>query len=230
MVTTTTTIQVYSDVNTFIDFIINVTDKSKETMATEIVAKAYDDWFDSEGHPEIADIPIAEYISMCLNDSSIEHEMYYADCSENDDCYDFIQTSPYEKHYGVENEDGEPMEIIVSTPIITRFVLTDCDGRYNNKPLVYNTIEDARRDMRLKAAAYIRLGFEEQLREVIYDDGHNLVTVDGVQLADIILDHADDYIDGVDVYDNEIRIYYGNDAYKTLDRYYNNLNIFEIPV
>lgn len=224
--TKTTVINIYSGLNPNIDIIVNILDVSREQEAKGILEDAFSNWFEND---DVSDIPVGDYLKMCLDKAGIEYEMYFKDTDDEEDS-DYIQTSPSEKHYGVEDAEGESIEIIVSTPVTTRFLLTDCNGSDNEKPLVFNTFEDARKEMRLKAAEYIRLWFKDQLEDVIYDEGHNLVTVDGVQLADIILDYADDSIDGVDVYDNEIRIYYGDDAYKTLDRNYNNLKVFEIPV
>lgn len=227
--TKTTVINIYSGLNPHIDIIVNILDVSREQEAKCILEDAFSNWFEND---DVSDVPVGDYLKMCLDTTGIDYEMYFKDTDDDDDEdeSDYIQTSPSEKHYGVVDEDGEPIEIIVSTPVITRFVLTDCDGRYNNKPLVYDTIEDARSEMRLNAAEYIRKGFGKQLQDVIYDEGHNLITVDGEQLADIILDYADDNIDGVDVYDTKISIYYGDDSRKIRDNSYNTLEIFEIPV
>ena len=67
-------ILVYSDMNTWIDFCILVSDKDFN-KAMEVTAKAYDDWWDSEEAD--SDIPISEYIGMKLTENNIEFEIYF---------------------------------------------------------------------------------------------------------------------------------------------------------
>ena len=74
-------ILVYSDMNTWIDFCILVSDKDFN-KAMEVTAKAYDDWWDSEEAD--SDIPIAEYIGMKLTENDIEFEIYFKN-EEDDD-------------------------------------------------------------------------------------------------------------------------------------------------
>ena len=72
MIQTKTCINVYSDMNTWIDFCILVSD-TDFNKAMEITAKAYDDWWDSEEAD--SDIPIAEYIGMKLTENNIEFDI-----------------------------------------------------------------------------------------------------------------------------------------------------------
>lgn len=74
-------ILVYSDMNTWIDFCILVSDKDFN-KAMEVTAKAYDDWWDSEEAD--SDIPIAEYIGMKLTENNIKFDMYFNNDEEDD--------------------------------------------------------------------------------------------------------------------------------------------------
>ena len=67
-------ILVYSDMNTWIDFCILVSDEDFN-KAMEVTAKAYDDWWDSEDAD--FDILIAEYIGMKLTENNIKFDMYF---------------------------------------------------------------------------------------------------------------------------------------------------------
>ena len=73
-------ILVYSDMNTWIDFCILVSDKDFN-KAMEVTAKAYDDWWEL---PDEQFLPIAEYIGNCLEDNGIEFDMYYNNEEEDD--------------------------------------------------------------------------------------------------------------------------------------------------
>ena len=74
-------ILVYSDMNTWIDFCILVSDEDFN-KAMEVTTKAYDDWWDSEETD--FDIPIAEYICMKLTENNIESEIYFKNEEEDD--------------------------------------------------------------------------------------------------------------------------------------------------
>ena len=67
-------ILVYSDMDTWIDFCILVSDKDFN-KAMEVTTKAYDDWWE---------LPDAEYIGNCLKDNGIEFDMYYNNEEEDD--------------------------------------------------------------------------------------------------------------------------------------------------
>ena len=75
MIQTKTCINVYSDMNTWIDFCIVIGAYEDFTKAEEIVQKAYDDWWEL---PDAEFLPIAEYIGNCLEDNGIEFDMYYS--------------------------------------------------------------------------------------------------------------------------------------------------------
>ena len=80
MIQTKTCINVYSDMNTWIDFCILVSDKDSN-KAMEVTAKAYDDWWEL---PDAEFLPIAEYIGNCLEDNGIGFDMYYSNKEEDD--------------------------------------------------------------------------------------------------------------------------------------------------
>ena len=73
-------ILVYSDMNTWIDFCILVSDEDFN-KAMEVTTKAYDDWWEL---PDAEFLPIAEYIGNCLEDNGIEFDMYYNNEEEDD--------------------------------------------------------------------------------------------------------------------------------------------------
>ena len=74
MIQTKTCINVYSDMNTWIDFCIVIGAYEDFTKAEETVQKAYNDWWEL---PDAQYLPIAEYIGNCLEDNGIEYDMYY---------------------------------------------------------------------------------------------------------------------------------------------------------
>lgn len=78
MIETKTCINVWSDMNTWIDFCIIVLPKDY-FMAEKIIRKAYDDWWELE---DAAFEPIADYVSRCLNENGIEFEIYFKDEEE----------------------------------------------------------------------------------------------------------------------------------------------------
>ena len=78
MVQIRTCINVYSDLNPWIDFVIITDDSEDIKTAEEIVQKAEDDWWKDK-----EDEPIAEYIGRRLYENGIEFEVYFKD--EQDD-------------------------------------------------------------------------------------------------------------------------------------------------
>ena len=65
-------INVYSELNEWIDFCITVNDLYNLQAAKEIIDKAYDEWFNND----ICE-PIADYICRSLEDKKIEFEIYF---------------------------------------------------------------------------------------------------------------------------------------------------------
>lgn len=72
-------INVYSDMNPWIDFCIIISGKDY-TRAYEIVKQAYDDWWNL---PEGETTPIACYIREKLKENKIEYDMYLKDVIED---------------------------------------------------------------------------------------------------------------------------------------------------
>ena len=66
-------ILIYSDMNTWIDFCILVSDKNFN-KAMEVTAKAYDDWWTL---PDAEFEPIADWVSDKLKENGIEFEIYF---------------------------------------------------------------------------------------------------------------------------------------------------------
>ena len=81
MVQTTGCINVYSEMNPWIDFVI-IPYGYNYADAEKIVTNAYEDWWDDE--VEI-DMPIAEYIMSKLEENDIDCEIYFNSKWEEDD-------------------------------------------------------------------------------------------------------------------------------------------------
>lgn len=81
-------INVYSDMNPWIDYIFLLNNKEEYDKAAEIVQKAYNDWFDllDDG---VYDIPIAEYIHEQLKEAGIITTLYVLSEGEKEDDYEF---------------------------------------------------------------------------------------------------------------------------------------------
>lgn len=81
MVQTTNCINVYSEMNTWLDFCIVITNHEDFAKAEEIVRKAHNDWWES---PDENCDPIAEWIGRSLIDNDIDFEIYFKYESEVD--------------------------------------------------------------------------------------------------------------------------------------------------
>ena len=73
-------ILVCSDMNTWIDFCILVSDEDFN-KAMEVTAKAYDDWWEL---PDVQFEPLADWVSRCLTENDIEFEIYFKNEEEDD--------------------------------------------------------------------------------------------------------------------------------------------------
>ena len=73
MIQTKTCINVYSDMNTWIDFCILVSDEDFN-KAMEVTTKAYDDWWEL---PDAQFEPLADWVNRCLTENDIEFEIYF---------------------------------------------------------------------------------------------------------------------------------------------------------
>ena len=72
-------ILVYSDMNTWIDFCILVSDKDFN-KAMKVTAKAYDDWWEL---PDVQFEPLADWVSRCLTENDIEFEIFFKNEEED---------------------------------------------------------------------------------------------------------------------------------------------------
>ena len=81
MVRTRTCINVYSEMNPWIDFCIVLENENDISDAREIIEQSYDSWFSAKNQ---TDEPIMEYISRRLNEVCIWHEIYFTDKEEED--------------------------------------------------------------------------------------------------------------------------------------------------
>lgn len=77
-------INVYSDMNPWIDYIFLLNNKEEYDKAAEIVQKAYNDWFDllDDG---VHGIPIAEYIHEQLKEAGINATLYCIEEEKNEE-------------------------------------------------------------------------------------------------------------------------------------------------
>ena len=80
MIQTKTCINVYSDMNTWIDFCIVIGVYEDFTKAEEIVQKAYDDWWEL---PDAQFEPLADWVSRCLKENDIEFGIYFKNEEED---------------------------------------------------------------------------------------------------------------------------------------------------
>ena len=87
MIQTKTCINVYSEMNPWIDFCIVISDEKDIPDAKEIIEQAYDSWFSAKNQ---TDEPIMEYISRRLTEVCIEHEIYFSGKEEED--YEWFNT------------------------------------------------------------------------------------------------------------------------------------------
>ena len=78
MVRTVSCINVFSDMNEWIDFCV-IVNESDLVKAKKLIKEAYDNWWDDE---DAYDYPIAEYIGEVLSDNRIEYQMYFSDEEE----------------------------------------------------------------------------------------------------------------------------------------------------
>ena len=81
MVRTKTCINIYSEMNPWIDFCIVLENENEILDARKIIEQSYDSWFSAKNQ---TDEPIMEYISRRLNEVCIWHEIYFTDKEEED--------------------------------------------------------------------------------------------------------------------------------------------------
>lgn len=76
-------LNVYSELNEWIDYIFLLSSEAEYEQAAEIVQKAYDDWFDML-NKDIQAVPIAEYIYEQLREHGIIASLYYIETDEGE--------------------------------------------------------------------------------------------------------------------------------------------------
>ena len=76
MIQTIKVINIYSELNPFIDFIVNPVDVDDTELIKEILEEALDRWMDTENHPNLQSIPIGDYLKECLDERQINYEIY----------------------------------------------------------------------------------------------------------------------------------------------------------
>ena len=81
MVRTKTCINIYSEMNPWIDFCIVLENENEISDAREIIQQSYDSWFSAKNQ---TDEPIMEYISRRLKEVCIWHEIYFTGKEEED--------------------------------------------------------------------------------------------------------------------------------------------------
>lgn len=75
-------INLYSDMNTWIDFVIIPCKSEDFNKAKEVVEKAFDDWWSA---PEAECEPIGDWVSDKLKENGIEFEIYFKHEEEESD-------------------------------------------------------------------------------------------------------------------------------------------------
>lgn len=81
MLLTAKCINVYSELNPWIDFMVYTYDDDFE-KAKEIIKKSFDNWWEDE---MISQIPIGSYIEMKLKENGIEYDIYYKNKEEEEE-------------------------------------------------------------------------------------------------------------------------------------------------
>lgn len=71
-------ILVHSELNSWINFVVAVSDKDY-SKAKEVISEAYDEWNTND---EISCYPIGEWVSHKLDIGKIEHDIFYAEDEE----------------------------------------------------------------------------------------------------------------------------------------------------
>lgn len=80
MIRETTGINVYSDMNTWIDFVVVPENLKDSEQAEKIISQAFDEW--NDGNPMET---ISEYICEKLKENGIEHEVYFKEDGEENE-------------------------------------------------------------------------------------------------------------------------------------------------
>lgn len=76
MVQTIKVINIYSELNPFIDFIIIPVDSADSNIISNLLEEALDRWLDIDNYPDLQSIPIGDYLKECLDERHLNYEMY----------------------------------------------------------------------------------------------------------------------------------------------------------
>lgn len=77
-------INIYSELNPFIDFIVVPVNDDDKELIKEILDSALDRWLDTDNYPDLHSIPIGEYLKDCLDEQYLNYEFYSKDIDEED--------------------------------------------------------------------------------------------------------------------------------------------------
>ena len=69
-------INIYSELNPFIDFIVIPIDEDDRELIKDILDKALDRWMDIDQYPNLHQIPIGDYLCACLDERMLNYEIY----------------------------------------------------------------------------------------------------------------------------------------------------------
>ena len=69
-------INVYSDLNEHLDFIVEIENEFEIERAEQIIEEAYNDWWDLENNPELQFVMMGDYIRSKLTINGIKHSWY----------------------------------------------------------------------------------------------------------------------------------------------------------
>lgn len=69
-------INIYSDLNEQLDFIVEIENEFDMDRAEQIIEEAYNDWWDLEANPELQFVMMEDYIRGKLTINGIKHEWY----------------------------------------------------------------------------------------------------------------------------------------------------------
>ena len=84
MVRQTQVIQVYSQFNPFIDFMIQLDPAEDTNRVIEIIDQACSRWFEPEKYPYLESTPLPEYICDNLTENNIKYDVYFKLPEEED--------------------------------------------------------------------------------------------------------------------------------------------------
>lgn len=69
-------INIYSELNPFIDFIVVPVNDDDSDQISKILEEALDRWLDTDNYPDLHSIPIGEYLKACLDERMLNYEIY----------------------------------------------------------------------------------------------------------------------------------------------------------